>query len=90
MWRKKIVIAHSLQGLAFLEIVPTATEDGKPVATYDVFIKQNIPASMVDSKMYFCEDLTEKYRQKFPDADIHAVARCLVLSYVKGGDVVKD
>ena len=73
-----------------MNVVPTATEDGKPVATYDVFVKQNIPGSMVGSKMYFCEDLTEKYRQKFPDADIHAVARCLVLSYVKGGDVVKD
>ena len=40
--------------------------------------------------MYFCEDLTEKCRQKFPQDDIHAVVRRLVLSYVKGGDVVKD
>lgn len=72
------------------DIVSTSTEDGKPVATYDVFIKCDIPGSMVGGKMYFCEDLTEKYRQKFPDADIHAVARCLILSYVKGGDVVKD
>ena len=72
------------------EVVPADTEDGKPVATYDVFIEQNIPASMDGSKMYFCEDLTEKYRQKFPDADIHAVARCLILTYVNGGDVIKD
>ena len=67
-------------------IVPVDTKDGKPVATYDVFIKQNIPSSTVGSKMYFCEDLTEKYRQKFPNEDIHAVVRRLVLSYVSGGD----
>lgn len=66
------------------------TKDGKPVATYDVFIKQNIPASVVHSKMYFCEDLTEKYRQKFPNEDIHAVVRRLVLSYVSGGDIIKE
>ena len=67
-------------------IVPVDTKDGKPVATYDVFMQLNIPSSMVDSKMYFCEDLTEKYRQKFPNEDIHAVVRRLVLSYVSGGD----
>ena len=67
-------------------IVPVDTKDGKPVATYDVFIKQNIPSSTVGSKMYFCEDLTEKYRQKFPNEDIHAVVRRLVLSYVSEGD----
>lgn len=72
------------------DIVPVATGDGKAIATYDVFIKQNIPASLVGSKMYFYEDLTEKYRQKFPGEDIHAVVRRLVLSYVKGGDVIKD
>ena len=72
------------------DIVPIATGDGKAIATYDVFIKQDIPASLVGSKMYFCEDLTEKCRQKFPQDDIHAVVRRLVLSYVKGGDVVKD
>ena len=71
-------------------IVPVATKDGKPVATYDVFIKQNIPSSTVGSKMYFCEDLTEKYRQKFPNEDIHAVVRRLVLSYVSGGDNIKE
>lgn len=71
-------------------IVPVDTKDGKPVATYDVFIQQNIPSSMVDSKMYFCEDLTEKYRQKFPNEDIHAVVRRLVLSYVSGGDNIKE
>lgn len=71
-------------------IVPVDTKDGKPVATYDVFIQQPIPASTVHSKMYFCEDLTEKYRQKFPNEDIHAVVRRLVLSYVSGGDIIKE
>ena len=74
------------QGWYKENIVPVDTKDGKPVATYDVFMHQNIPSSMVDSKMYFCEDLTEKYRQKFPNEDIHAVVRRLVLSYVSGGD----
>lgn len=71
-------------------IVPVDTKDGKPVATYDVFMHQNIPNSMVDSKMCFCEDLTEKYRQKFPNEDIHAVVRRLVLSYVSGGDNINE
>lgn len=71
-------------------IVPVDTKDGKPVATYDVFMHQNIPSSLVDSKMYFCEDLTEKYRQKFPNEDIHAVVRRLVLSYVSGGDNMQE
>ena len=71
-------------------IVPVDTKDGKPVATYDVFMHQNIPSSVVDSKMYFCEDLTEKYRQKFPNEDIHAVVRRLVLSYVSGGDNINE
>lgn len=71
-------------------IVPVDTKDGKPVATYDVFIQQPIPASTVHSKMYFCEDLTEKYRQKFPNEDIHAVVRRLVLSYVSEGDNIKE
>lgn len=71
-------------------IVPVDTKDGKPVATYDVFIKQNIPSSVVHSKMYFCEDLTEKYRQKFPNEDIHAVVRRLVLSYVSEGDNINE
>lgn len=70
-------------------IVPVDTKDGKPVATYDVFI-QTIPTSTVHSKMYFCEDLTEKYRQKFPNEDIHAVVRRLVLSYVSGGDNINE
>ena len=72
------------------DIVPIATGNGKAIATYDVFLKRNIPASAVGSKLYFCEDLTEKYRQMFPNEDIHAVVRRLVLSYVNGGDVVKD
>lgn len=71
-------------------IVPVDTKDGKPVATYDVFIKQNIPSSLVHSKMFFCEDLTEKYRQKFPNEDIHAVVRRLVLSYVSEGDNINE
>lgn len=73
-----------------MDIVPISTKDGKPVATYDVFIKQNIPSSILHSKMYFCEDLTEKYRQKFPNEDIHAVVRRLVLSYVSGGDNINE
>ena len=73
-----------------MDIVPVDTKDGKPVATYDVFMHQNIPSSMVDSKMYFCEDLTEKYRQKFSNEDIHAVVRRLVLSYVSQGDNIKE
>ena len=71
-------------------IVPVDTKDGKPVATYDVFIQQPIPTSVVRSKMYFCEDLTEKYRQKFPNEDIHAVVRRLVLSYVSEGDNINE
>lgn len=73
-----------------MDIVPVDTKDGKPVATYDVFIHQNIPSSLVHSKMYFCEDLTEKYRQKFPNEDIHAVVRRLVLSYVSVGDNINE
>lgn len=73
-----------------MDIVPVDTKDGKPVATYDAFIHQNIPTSVVGSKMYFCEDLTEKYRQKFPNEDIHAVVRRLVLSYVSVGDNINE
>ena len=82
----------AVSGLAWykMDIVPVDTKDGKPVATYDVFMHQNIPSSLVDSKMYFCEDLTEKYRQKFPNEDIHAVVRRLVLSYVSEGDNIKE
>lgn len=82
--------AASVRGWEKMNIVPIDTKDGKPVATYDVFIHQNIPSSLVSSKMYFCEDLTEKYRQKFPNEDIHAVVRRLVLSYVSGGDNIKE
>ena len=73
-----------------MDIVPVDTKDGKPVATYDVFMHLNIPSSLVHSKMYFCEDLTEKYRQKFPNEDIHAVVRRLVLSYVSKGDIINE
>ena len=82
--------AASVRGWEKMNIVPIDTKDGKPVATYDVFIQQNIPTSVVDSKMYFCEDLTEKYRQKFPYEDIHAVVRRLVLSYVSKGDIINE
>lgn len=78
------------QGWYKENIVPIDTKDGKPVATYDVFMQLNIPSSLVDSKMYFCEDLTEKYRQKFPNEDIHAVVRRLVLSYVSWGDNINE
>ena len=78
------------QGWYKENIVPVDTKDGKPVATYDVFMHQNIPTSLVHSKMYFCEDLTEKYRQKFPNEDIHAVVRRLVLSYVSKGDIINE
>ena len=78
------------QGWYKENIVPIATKDGKPVATYDVFMQLNIPSSLLHSKMYFCEDLTEKYRQKFPNEDIHAVVRRLVLSYVSGGDNINE
>ena len=82
----------AVSGLAWykMDIVPVATKDGKPVATYDVFMQLNIPSSLLHSKMYFCEDLTEKYRQKFPNEDIHAVVRRLVLSYVSEGDNIKE
>lgn len=73
-----------------MDIVPVDTKDGKPVATYDVFMHQNIPVSLVDSKMYFCEDLTAEYRQKFPNEDIHAVVRRLVLSYVNRDDNINE
>lgn len=78
------------QGWYKENIVPVDTKDGKPVATYDVFIQPNIPTSVVVSKMYFCEDLTEKYRQKFPNEDIHAVVRRLVLSYVNRDDIINE
>ena len=82
----------AVSGLAWykMDIVPVDTKDGKPVATYDVFMHLNIPSSLVHSKMYFCEDLTEKYRQKFPNEDIHAVVRRLVLSYVSEGDIINE
>ncbi|MFR2801739.1 MAG: hypothetical protein ACLTB1_00365 [Segatella copri] len=78
------------QGWYKENIVTVDTKDGKPVATYDVFMQLNIPSSLVHSKMCFCEDLTEKYRQKFPNEDIHAVVRRLVLSYVSGGDNINE
>lgn len=92
VWKENYRLFPTASGLAWykMDIVPIATKDGKPVATYDVFIQQPIPSSTVHSKMYFCEDLTEKYRQKFPNEDIHAVVRRLVLSYVSGGDNINE
>lgn len=78
------------QGWYKENIVPIATKDGKPVATYDVFMQLNIPSSLLHSKMCFCEDLTAEYRKKFPNEDIHAVVRRLVLSYVSEGDNIKE
>ena len=86
----RLFSAASVNGWYKMDIVPVDTKDGKPVATYDVFVQQNIPASMVGSKMYFYEDLTEKYRQKFPNEDIHAVVRRLVLSYVSKGNSINE
>ena len=85
----RLFSAASVLGWYKMDIVPVDTKDGKPVATYDVFI-QTIPTSTVVSKMYFCEDLTEKYRQKFPNEDIHAVVRRLVLSYVNRDDNINE
>lgn len=78
------------QGWYKENIVPVDTKDGKPVATYDVFMQLNIPSSLLHSKMCFCEDLTAEYRKKFPNEDIHAVVRRLVLSYVSGGDNINE
>ena len=86
----RLFSAASVNGWYKMDIVPVDTKDGKPVATYDVFMHQNIPSSMVGSKMYFCEDLTAEYRKKFPNEDIHAVVRRLVLSYVSGGDIINE
>ena len=86
----RLFSAASVNGWYKMDIVPVDTKDGKPVATYDVFMHQNIPSSLVHSEMYFCEDLTEKYRQKFPNEDIHAVVRRLVLSYVNRDDIINE
>lgn len=86
----RLFSAASVLGWYKMDIVPVDTKDGKPVATYDVFMHLNIPSYVVDSKMYFCEDLTEKYRQKFPNEDIHAVVRRLVLSYVNRDDIINE
>ena len=86
----RLFSAASVNAWYKMDIVPVDTKDGKPVSTYDVFMHENIPVSLVDSKMYFCEDLTEKYRQKFPNEDIHAVVRRLVLSYVSRGDNINE
>lgn len=90
-WKDNYRLFPVTSGLGWYKenIVPVDTKDGKPVATYDVFI-QIIPTSTFGSKMYFCEDLTEKYRQKFPNEDIHAVVRRLVLSYVSEGDNINE
>lgn len=62
----------------------------KLMGTYDVFVQYADPESKKDANLFFCEDLTKYYREKYPDADIHAVVRRQVLTFVKGGDVIKD
>jgi len=60
------------------------------VGTYDVYIQKSAPESKKDGNLFLCEDLTKKYREKYPQADIHAVVRRQVLTCVKSGDVIKD
>lgn len=62
----------------------------KLVGIYDVFAQYADPESKKGANLFFCEDLTKYYREKYPNADIHAVVRRQVLTFVKGGNVVKD
>lgn len=62
----------------------------KLVGTYDVFAQCADPESKKGANLFFCEDLTKYYREKYPNADIHAVVRRQVLTFVKGEDVIKD
>ena len=43
----RLFSAASVHGWYKMDIVPVDTKDGKPVATYDVFMHQNIPISVV-------------------------------------------
>ena len=44
------------RGWEKMNIVPVDTKDGNPVATYDMFIQQNVPSSLVHSMMYLAND----------------------------------
>ncbi len=50
-------------------------ETGGIVLPYDVFIHTPVPSSFAGSYIYLYEDLTGKYQQMFPDADVTAVVR---------------
>ncbi len=77
--------------LAKWDIIDYASsEKSKLVGTYDVYAQKADPESKKGNNLFFCEDLTKKYREKYPQADIHAVVRRQVLTFVKGGDVIKD
>ena len=78
-------------GLAKWDIIDyVSSEKSKLVGTYDVYVQKADPGSKKDDNLFLCEDLTQKYREKYPQADIHAVVRRQVLTFVKGGDVIKD
>ena len=80
-----------ITGLAKWDIIDYASsEKSKLVGTYDVYVQKADPESKKDDKLFFCEDLTKKYREKYPQADIHAVVRRQVLTCVKSGEVIKD
>ena len=80
-----------IMGLAKWDIIDYASsEKSKLVGTYDVYVQKAAPGSKKGDNLFFCEDLTKKYREKYPQADIHAVVRRQVLTFVKGGDVIKD
>ncbi len=76
--------------LAKWDIMDYSSEKPTVVGTYDVFIQRAAPDLKKDGNLFLCEDLTKKYRDKYPEADIHAVVRRLVLACVKSGDIVKD
>ena len=82
----------AITGLAKWRIIDYASssENAKVVGTYDVYIQKTAPESKKDGNLFLCEDLTKKYREKYPQADIHAVVRRQVLTCVKSGDVIKD
>ena len=78
-------------GLAKWNIIDyVSSENAKVVGTYDVYIQNNAPESKKGGNLFLCEDLTKKYSEKYPQADIHAVVRRQVLTCVKSGDVIKD
>ena len=76
--------------LAKWDITDYTSVEPKLMGTYDVFAQYADPESKKGANLFLCEDLTKYYREKYPDADIHAVVRRQVLTFVKGGDVIKD